>query len=83
MSALISHHQRTGIGIQVPKPGSQALMWKLGGKGVGMGAGTHMLRSSRVSAAKMKGLYTSWVSWNTLPGSTEASLSLAVPIQNP
>lgn len=27
-----------------------------------------MLRSERVSAAKMKGLYTSWVSWNTLPG---------------
>lgn len=43
-----------------------------------------MLRSSRVSAAKMKGLYTSCVSWNTLPGRPrEASLSLVVPIQNP
>lgn len=42
-----------------------------------------MLKSARVSAAKMKGLYTSWVSWNTLPGGTGALLSLGVPIWNP
>lgn len=40
-----------------------------------------MLRSVRLSAAKMKGLYTSWVSWNTLPGSRGASLSLSMPTQ--
>lgn len=30
MSALTSHYQRAGIRIQVPEPGSQALMWELG-----------------------------------------------------
>lgn len=38
-----------------------------------------MLRSVRVSAAKMKGLYTLWVSWNTLPGSRGASLTWGCP----
>lgn len=33
MSALTSHYQRAGIRIQVPEPGSQALMWELGGVG--------------------------------------------------
>lgn len=43
-----------------------------------------MLRSDRVSAAKMKGLYTSWVSWNTLPGNRKKSQpALGIPGQNP
>lgn len=42
-----------------------------------------MLRSDRVSAAKTKGLYTSWVSWNTLPASRKKSQPpLGMPIQN-
>lgn len=33
MSALTSHYQTVGLGIQVPEPGSQALMWERGYEG--------------------------------------------------
>lgn len=36
------------------------------GPALAIGSITHMLRSAKVSAAKTKGLYVWWHSWNTL-----------------
>lgn len=36
------------------------------GPALTIGSITHMLRSAKVSAAKTKGLYVWWHSWNTL-----------------
>lgn len=52
-----------GFGAKLPD-----ILWEL--------RDTHMLRSVRVSAAKMKGLYTLWVSWNTLTGKTRVCSAL-------
>lgn len=43
------------------QPSVVGLAWAVAGRRV-----THMLKSASVSAAKMKGLYLWWESWNTL-----------------